>query len=64
MGVTQSAASLARAVGPIIGGFLIYSATAPRHMDDRSLLVTFWAASAIMFAALVIALYLRRTHAG
>ncbi len=63
LGVTQSAASLARAVGPLLGGSLIYSATAPRHMDDRSLRATFWAASGIMFAALLIALYLRRARA-
>jgi MFS transporter, DHA1 family, tetracycline resistance protein len=63
MGVTQSAASLARAVGPVLGGFLIYSAAAPRHMDDRSMRATFWAASGIMFAALVVALYLKRAHA-
>ncbi|HEU4595883.1 MAG TPA: MFS transporter [Pyrinomonadaceae bacterium] len=63
MGATQSAASLARAVGPVIGGFLIYSATAPRHMDDQSLRVTFWAAAGIMFAALLAALYLKRAHA-
>jgi DHA1 family tetracycline resistance protein-like MFS transporter len=63
LGATQSAASLARAVGPVIGGFLIYSAAAPRHMDDQSLRVTFWAAAGIMFAALLAALYLKRAHA-
>ena len=63
MGVTQSAASLARAVGPVLGGLLIYSATAPRHLDDRSLRATFWAAAGIMFAALLVALYLKRAHA-
>src|SRR5688500_6079741 len=63
LGATQSAASLARAVGPLLGGFLIYSATAPRHMDDQSMRATFWAAAGIMFAALVAALYLKRAHA-
>ncbi|MCA1635505.1 MAG: MFS transporter [Acidobacteria bacterium] len=64
MGVTQSAASLARAVGPLIGGFLIYSAAAgpPLYMDDHSLRATFWAASGIMLAALIVALYLRRAY--
>ncbi len=63
MGVTQSAASLARVVGPLLGSFLIYSATAPRHLDDQSLRTTFWAASGIMLAALLVALYLKRAHA-
>ncbi len=60
MGVTQSAASLARVIGPSIGGFLIYSATAPRNIDDRSLFVTFVTAAAIMFAAFLLATYLVR----
>ena len=65
MGVTQSAASLARAVGPLIGGFLIYSAAAgpPLYLDDHSLRATFWAASGIMLAALLVALYLKRAYA-
>ncbi len=64
LGVTQSAASLARIVGPIIGGWLIYSATAPppTHIDPHTLRVTFWTASVIMFAALMLALYSKRTH--
>lgn len=62
LGATQSAASLARAVGPFLGGWLIYSQSpAARHgMDDRSLTVTFWTASAIMFAALLLSLYFSR----
>ncbi len=57
LGLTQSAASLARIIGPLIGGFLIYSATAPDplHIDDHSLRVTFWAASALTFLALALA---------
>ena len=64
MGLTQSIASLARAVGPVLGGFLIYSAAAATsgHIDDASLLRTFGASSAIMFAALLAALYFARTH--
>lgn len=57
MGLTQAAASLARTIGPLVGGFLIYSANAPAHIDDRSLLLTFGASAAIMFAALLCALY-------
>ena len=60
LGVSQSAASLARAVGPALGGWLIYSAAAPRHIDDRSVAHTFYVSAAIMFAALALSLYLRR----
>jgi DHA1 family tetracycline resistance protein-like MFS transporter len=63
LGITQSAASLARVVGPVIGAFLIYSASAPRHMDDHSIFKTFWAAAGIMFAAFLLALYFARAHA-
>ncbi|HEV2704454.1 MAG TPA: MFS transporter [Pyrinomonadaceae bacterium] len=64
MGVTQSAASLARIIGPIIGGWLIYSATAPapHHIDTNTLRLTFWAASAIMFAALLLTAYFARAY--
>jgi DHA1 family tetracycline resistance protein-like MFS transporter len=64
MGVTQSAASLARTVGPAIGGWLIYSPTPPVYVDDHSLRLTFWAAAGIMFAAFLLSLYLRREHVG
>jgi DHA1 family tetracycline resistance protein-like MFS transporter len=63
LGATQSAASLARAVGPYIGGALIYSRTAPRGFDDRSVFITFWAAAGIMFAALLLSAYFARVHA-
>ena len=63
LGVTQSVASLARAVGPFLAAILINSSIAhmgadgiPHHMSDRSLYVTFWTAAAIMFVALFIAL--------
>ena len=63
MGLTQSVASLARVVGPILGGWLIYSATAPEHVTHRSLFQTFGTASAIMFLAFLLALYFsRRNH--
>jgi len=60
LGVSQSAASLARVVGPAVGGLLIYSASAPRHIDDQSVRVTFFTAAGIMFAAFLLALYLRK----
>jgi DHA1 family tetracycline resistance protein-like MFS transporter len=70
LGVTQSAASLARAVGPSLAALLIHSATAhmgadgnPHYMSDQSLFVTFWTASAIMLLTFIIAVYFTRAHA-
>jgi len=70
MGVTQSVASLARAVGPALAAFLIHSAIAyrgadgqPHFMSDRSLQVTFWTGAGIMFLAFLLAVYFTRTHA-
>jgi DHA1 family tetracycline resistance protein-like MFS transporter len=69
MGVTQSVASLARAVGPALAAFLIYSAIAssgfdrqPHHMSDTSILRTFWTAAAIQFVAFVVSVYFARTY--
>ena len=68
--MTQSVASLARAVGPILTALLIHSAIPQRgadgqthFMSDHSLFVTFWAASAIMVVALFTAVYFARKHA-
>jgi DHA1 family tetracycline resistance protein-like MFS transporter len=70
LGVTQSAASLARAVGPSLAALLIHSATAqmgadgkPHNMSDHSLFVTFWTGSGIMFLACLLAVYFIRVHA-
>jgi multidrug resistance protein len=69
LGVTQSVASLARAVGPTLAAFLIYSVVAhvgfdrlPHHMSDASILRTFWTASAIQFVAFIIAVYFARRY--
>jgi len=69
MGVMQSVASLARAVGPALAALLIHSAIAypgadgePHLMSDFSLFVTFWTASAIMILALLLAVYYSRVH--
>jgi DHA1 family tetracycline resistance protein-like MFS transporter len=70
LGVTQSVASLARAVGPSIAALLIHS-TSPQmgadgvahYMSDRSLFITFWTGSVIMFLAFLLAVYFRRVHA-
>ncbi len=71
MGVLQSAGSLARAVGPSIAAVLIHSEIAhtgadsvAHHMSDRSLFVTFWTGSVIMFLAFLLAVYFFRAHAG
>jgi DHA1 family tetracycline resistance protein-like MFS transporter len=63
LGVTQSAASLARIVGPLLAAFLIYSATGPKHISDGSIRATFWAGAAIMFIAFLAAVYFLRSHA-
>ncbi len=55
LGVLQSAASLARAVGPVIGGILIVNHF--EKIDDYTLIRTFWTAAAIMFAAFLLAVY-------
>jgi DHA1 family tetracycline resistance protein-like MFS transporter len=65
LGVTQSTASLARAVGPSIAAILISSSIAhfgadgqPHYMSDQSLFITFWTASGIMLIAFFLAFYL------
>ncbi|HEX7294546.1 MAG TPA: MFS transporter [Pyrinomonadaceae bacterium] len=67
LGVTQSVASLARAVGPSLAAVLISSPVAhlgadgePHYMSDHSLFVTFWTASGIMFVAFLLAVYFGR----
>ena len=69
LGVTQSVASLARAVGPSIAGLLIYSAVAyvgfdrrTRNMSDGSIMRTFWAAAAIQFLAFLLSMYFARAY--
>ncbi len=58
LGIMQSGASLARAVGPFIAGFLLN--TAAGVVNDHSLAVTFWTAAGIMFAAFLGALWFAR----
>jgi len=55
MGIMQSGASLARAIGPIVGGVLLNNTV--NKLDDFTLYRTFWTASAIMFAAFLMAIY-------
>ena len=70
LGVTQSVASLARAVGPALAAFLIHSTIAyegadgkSHFMSDHSLFVTFWTGAGIMFLAFLLAAYFTRVHA-
>lgn len=65
LGVTQSVASLARAVGPSLQALLIASPVAylgadgdMHFMSDHSLFVTFWTGAGIMFLACFVALFL------
>ena len=62
--MTQSTASLARAVGPSLAALLISSSIAhlgadglPHYMSDHSLFVTFWTGAAIMLVAFFLAFY-------
>lgn len=59
LGVMQSGASLARAVGPVIAGYLLNNAIG--QIDDMTIQKTFWTASAIMFVAFLVAIYFART---
>jgi MFS family permease len=62
LGILQSAASLARAIGPALSAFLLYSATAPDNISDDTLYLTFWTASAIMLIAFLMAIYFAKTE--
>ncbi len=58
LGIMQAAASLARAVGPVIGGVLLNNSF--NRIDDVTVNRTFFAASAIMTAALIVSLFALR----
>jgi MFS transporter, DHA1 family, tetracycline resistance protein len=58
MGVMQSGASLARAIGPTIGGVLLNNSL--NKVDRFTVFRTYWVASAIMFFAFLAALYFAR----
>lgn len=55
LGIMQSGASLARAIGPTVGGVLLNNAV--NKVDDVTVTRTFWTASLIMFIAVGAALY-------
>ncbi|MFN0138859.1 MAG: MFS transporter [Pyrinomonadaceae bacterium] len=58
MGVLQSGASLARAIGPTIGGVLLNNSL--NQIDRFTIFRTYWAASAIMLIAFFVAIYAAR----
>jgi DHA1 family tetracycline resistance protein-like MFS transporter len=55
LGIMQSGASLARAIGPTIGGLLLNNAL--DKVDDATVTRTFWTASVVMFIAMGAAIY-------
>lgn len=55
LGNMQSGASLARAIGPTLGGYLLSNAVG--KIDDPSLVRTFWVSSAIMLMACIVAVF-------
>ncbi len=61
LGTLQSAASLARAIGPAMTAFLLNDSIT-ENISDYSLFRTFWTASAIMLLSLVIAVYFALSH--
>ena len=55
LGIMQSGASLARAIGPTVGGLLLNNAL--NKVDDVTVTRTFWTASLVMFVAMGAAIY-------
>lgn len=55
LGVMQSSASLARAIGPSIGGFLLNNRA--NAIDNYTVYRTFWTAAGITFVAFLLAIY-------
>jgi DHA1 family tetracycline resistance protein-like MFS transporter len=55
LGVLQSGASLARAIGPAVGGLLLNNAI--NQVDNFTVQRTFWTAAAIMVFTVLIAIY-------
>ena len=60
LGVLQSFASLARAIGPAVGGILLNNAV--NQVDDFTVQRTFWTASAIMIVTVFIAVYFAKIN--
>jgi predicted MFS family arabinose efflux permease len=62
LGILQSSASLARAIGPTLGGFLINNPL--NAIDNSTIARTFWTASVIMLIAFFVAVYFVRFMRG
>ncbi len=60
LGTMQSAASLARAVGPAIAAVLLNNSF--NKLDDFTVQRTFWVASAIMFLSFLVAIYFAKVE--
>jgi DHA1 family tetracycline resistance protein-like MFS transporter len=60
LGIIQSGASLARAIGPALGGILLNNAL--NQIDDFTIQRTFWTAAAIMIVAMLIAIYFAKMN--
>lgn len=60
LGVMQSGASLARAIGPALAGILLNNSFG--EIDDFTIFRTFWTASAIMLVTFLLALYFAKTR--
>lgn len=59
LGIMQAGASLARVVGPVVGGLLLNNAM--NAIDDFTLYRTFWTAAGIMFVGFLVSIYFART---
>lgn len=55
LGVMQSAASLARAIGPALAGVLLNNSIG--ELDDFTVFRTFWTAAALMIVTVIVAIY-------
>ena len=55
LGIMQSAASLARVIGPMLCGILLNNAV--QQVDNSTLMRNFWTAAVIMLIALLVAIY-------
>ena len=60
LGVMQSAASLARAVSPMLTVVLLNNSV--NHVDESTVKRNFWTAAAIMFFAVLVAIYYLSKH--
>lgn len=61
LGTLQSAASLARAIGPAMAAFLLNDSIT-KDISDQTLFRTFWTASAIMLLTVIISIYFAVSH--